>query len=118
MGEEGSLASSSMTDAMDLGLPDGVSGPGARVLPGTRLFRDLDITKAWEASDASRGGGCGPGLGPGGLGPIGGILRNPFGLHSSRDEASAPATAAAYDQAEQLRSPPRPWSPRAARRLT
>ena len=54
---------------------------------------------------------------PRGVGPIGGILRNPFGLHSSRDEASAPATAAAYDQAEQLRSPPRPWSPRAARRL-
>ena len=118
MGEEGSLTSSSMIYAMDLGLPGGVSGARVPDAPGTRLFRDLDITKAWEASDASRGGGCGPGLGPGGLGPIGGILRNPFGLHSSRDEASAPATAAAYDQAEQLRSPPRPWSPGAARRLT
>ncbi len=56
-------------------------------------------------------------LGPRGLGLIGASLRNPFGLHSSRDEASALATAAAYDQAEQLRSPPRPWSPCAARRL-
>ena len=81
------MTSSSMTDAMDLGLPDGVSG--ARVqMHQEPVYFVIWTSRGAEVCEACRGGRRGPGLGPGGLGLIGGILRNPF---DSQLDATKPA---------------------------
>ena len=105
-----------MIYAMDLRLPGGVSGARVQMHQEPVYFGIWPSRRA-EVCEAFRRGRRGPVLGPGGLGLIGRILRNPFDLTASRDEASALATADAYDQAEQLHSPPRPCPPCAARRV-